>query len=126
MEWAWRSLQPVLDEDSPAKIQDYISGFAAVLRERPWVVGAAYWAFADYRSQWPGGTFPDGYRHLGALTKERKPRSVYEMQREELSPAVIHSFAATDATAAGPLKAEARVGARGDFPSYELRDYEVR
>lgn len=123
---AWSSL-PALDRDSPEKVRNYISGFAGLLRERPWVVGAAYWAFADYRSLWPGGTFPDGYRHLGAVTRERKPRPVYEMLREEFSPAVIRQFTTTDAaTVTGPLKAVASVEARGDFPSYELRDYEVR
>ena len=123
---AWSAL-PALDRDPPEKIRDYISGFAAVLRERPWVVGASYWAFADYRSLWPGGTFPDGYRHLGALTRERKPRPVYEMLREEFSPVVIRDItvAGTESPTAA-MKTVARVRARADFPSYELRDYEVR
>ena len=122
----WKDL-PVLDRDPPAKIQAYISGFAEVLRKRPWVVGASYWAFADYRSLWPGGTFPDGYRHLGAVTRERKPRPVYEMLREEFSPAVIRELKTEGGDSpGGSLKALVRVQARGDFPSYELRDYEVR
>ena len=48
------------------------------------------------------------------------------MLREEFSPAVIRQFATTASAAAGPLKAVASVQARGDFPSYELRDYAIR
>ena len=112
---------------NPAQTREYIRGFAALVRQRPYVIGVSFWAFADYRSRWPGaGTAADGYRHLGAVTRERKPRPAYAMLREEFSPAVIRQFIATDAAAAGPLKAVASVEARGDFPSYELRDYEVR
>ena len=116
------------EQRDPAKTKEYIRGFAALIRERPYVIGVSFWAFADYRSRWPdAGTAADCYRHLGAVTRERKPRPAYAMLREEFSPVVIREVTTTDAAAvAGPLKATARVEARGDFPAYELRDYEVR
>ena len=57
----------------PRRSRTISAGSPQVLRERPWVVGASYWAFADYRSLWPGGTFPDGYRHLGASHASASP-----------------------------------------------------
>ena len=116
------------EQRNPAQTREYIRGFAALVRQRPYVIGVSFWAFADYRSRWPGaGTAADGYRHLGALTRERQPRPAYAMLREEFSPAVIRELKAEGGDSpGGSLKALVRVQARGDFPSYELRDYEVR
>ena len=124
-QWAYGAPEVVRD---PAKIQAYIHSFMALVRQRPFVVGASYWAFADYRSRWPYSTTEaDGYRHFGVVTRDRSPKPVYEILRKEFSPVVIREIAipAQSPDGAEPVPM-ARLLCRADFPSYEIRDYEIR
>ena len=113
-QWGYGAPERVRD---PATVQTYLRGFMALLRERPYVVGASFWVFADYRSRWPYPTTEvDGYRHFGVVDRDRQPRATYENLRAEFSPVVIREV----------TSAAARIQCRGDFPSYEVRDYEIR
>jgi beta-glucuronidase len=101
----------------------YIRRFAEVVRRRPYIAGASIWSFNDYRSRYPG-TAADGYRHLGAVTADRKPTAMYQALTEEFSPALIASVRQT--AGKGTTSFDVTVAARADFPSYTLRDYRVR
>jgi beta-glucuronidase len=102
---------------------DYIRRFAEVIRRRPYIAGASIWSFNDYRSRYPG-TADDGYRHLGAVTADRKPTAMYHALSEEFSPALIES--ARQTAGKGAASFDVTVAARADFPAYTLRNYRVR
>jgi len=108
---------------APPARADYIRRFAEAVRRRPYIAGASIWSFNDYRSRYPG-TAEDGYRHLGAVTAERKPTLMYQALSEEFSPALIESVRRLAGN--GSPTFDVTVAARADFPSYTLRDYRVR
>ena len=99
----------------------------AILRKYPFVIGASVWSWNDYKSRFVG-TNPDGYRHWGIVTPNRKPRESYFALREEFSPAVIRSIS-IDRKPEGFMSNSCAVlvdlAARPDFPSRTLRDHDV-
>lgn len=111
---------------SDSDYEPYFRYLMSVFRSRPYVAGAAVWTFNDYRSRYPG-TGPDGYRHYGAVTAGREPKPAYHLLAGEFAPAAICDVRAVWGSGSeGELSVSATIQARKDFPSYALRDYEVR
>lgn len=71
-------------ESEEERIRHY-DRMLAIARERPWIMGLAYWSFNDYRSRYPG-TNPDGFRHWGLVDFERRPRELYRHVVDVLTP----------------------------------------
>ncbi len=64
---------------------EHFDRMLSLVRERPWVMGMAYWSFNDYRSRYPG-TNPDGFRHWGLVDFDRRPRELYKHVGDVLAP----------------------------------------
>jgi beta-glucuronidase len=90
--------------------EKYLRGVANVLREHPYVAGAAVWSFNDYR----------GDSRWGTVDADRRTREAYAAIREEFSSVVVRSITQKN----GNTLVE--VYNRPDFPCQTLRDYEVR
>lgn len=99
-------------EAADAERRRLIADQLPVLRERPWVVGAIYWTYQDYRT----GT---GFV-MGTVDAERRRRGSWTTLRREYAPVVVESV---DADASGALIA---LRTRADLPSYTLRGYRLR
>jgi len=117
----------------------HLEGAMAAFRQCDYVMGACVWTFQDYRSRFPGSN-PNGYRPWGLVTPQREPRGMYTAWQGEFAPATIEMVSGAgegtvsgggekavsgtgERAAPGAGKLTIRVTARGDFPSYTLRDY---
>lgn len=98
---------------------DYLRKALEAIRKVDYVVGASWWSFNDYQSRFPG-TDPDGYRAWGLVTPQRTLRSTYTVWQEEFSPATVEIIRREQD------KIICKVTARNDFPSYTLRNYQLR
>jgi beta-glucuronidase len=85
-----------------------IADQVAVFRTRPWIVGASFWTYQDYRT-------PSGFV-MGVVDEQRHRRRSWSLLRREYSPVRIEVRAG----------ATIRVHARADLPSYTLRGYTLR
>lgn len=104
--------------DEAARISYFRKAMQA-FRSCDFLVGASVWTFNDYMSRYPG-TDADGYRAWGLVSPDRTLRAVYQVWQEEFAPAVIE-LVKMDGT-----QAVVKVTARADFPSYTLRNYQLR
>jgi len=55
-----------------------IRAAVAAIKSRPWVIGGSLWAWADYRSRFPG-TPADGIRRWGVVTFDRQHRDSWQV-----------------------------------------------
>jgi beta-glucuronidase len=80
----------------------------AAFRSRPWIVGASFWTYQDYRT-------PSGFV-MGIVDEQRHRRRSWSLMRREYSPVRIE------------LRADGTVHlhTRGDLPAYTLRGYTLR
>jgi hypothetical protein len=92
------------DSERRRLIADQLAAF----RSRPWIVGASFWTYQDYRT-------PSGFV-MGVVDEQRHRRRSWSLLRREYSPVQIEVRA--DATI--------RVHTRADLPSYTLRGYTLR
>jgi beta-glucuronidase len=99
---------PLADSERRRLIADQL----AVFRPRPWIVGASYWTYQDYRT-------PSGFV-MGVVDKDRRRRRSWTTLRREYSPVQIESLRAR------PDGATVRLHTRADLPSYTLRGYLLR
>jgi beta-galactosidase len=83
-----------------------------VFRSRPWVVGAVYWTYQDYRT--------DSNFVMGVVDEQRRRRGSWKLLRREYAPVAI------EAVHAGAGGATVRLRTRSDLPSYTLRGYLLR
>jgi beta-glucuronidase len=96
----------------------------AVLRERPYIGGAIYWTYQDYRT-------PTGFE-MGIVHMDREHTGAYDVLREEFSPALFESveFAPSGLTPGQPVQTQVVIRARGpveqDMPAYTLDGYTLR
>jgi beta-glucuronidase len=102
-----------------ADVIAYFQKAMEAFRQCDYLVGASVWTFNDYMSRYPG-TDANGYRAWGLVTPQRALRSVYTMWQEEFAPATIALVKRDNG------QATFRVMARVDFPSYTLRNYQLR
>jgi beta-glucuronidase len=85
----------------------------AVFRTKPFVAGAIFWTYQDYRTR---SKFV-----MGVVDANRHRRGSWQTIREEFSPAQIESIEARRDGGA-----EVTVHARSDLPAYTLRAYRLR
>ncbi len=100
---------------------DVLSQHTRIFRGRPWVAGAIFFSYNDYRTHMGDkGIGPLRQRVHGVvdLYGERKPS--FDALRQESSPVAVLSAVREAAAVA------VRVRARRDLPAYTLRGYTVR
>ena len=97
----------------------YLRKAMAEFRQCDFLVGASIWTFNDYESSFPGSN-ANGYRPWGLVEPDRSTRAMYDTWKTEFSPATV----TLRPTAEGQF--EVTVAARKDFPSYTLRNYQLK
>ncbi|SDL20178.1 glycoside hydrolase family 2 protein [Siphonobacter aquaeclarae] len=102
----------------------HVSDVMSEIRKRPYVVGASWWAFNDFRSKL-FGTNVNGFRPWGVVNPDRSPRPAYSVYQKELSPVILEkvSYKSGDE---GIHKLIIKVTCRGDFPTRTLRGYTLK
>jgi len=91
----------------------------AVFRSRPFVAGAVFWTYQDWRS-------PFNFT-MGIVDSQRNRHGSWEVLREEYSPVLIDSVSLST-LAAGRRWAKINLRTRGlerDLPAYTLRGYRL-
>jgi beta-glucuronidase len=90
----------------------------AIFRSKPFVSGAIFWTYQDYRTR---SNFI-----MGLVDYDRNRRGSWEVLRDEYSPALIDSLTLSPA-ADGQRTATVTLHTRGpvevDMPAYTLRGY---
>ncbi len=90
---------------------DHLKGLIEVINKHPYVVGFSYWSFDDYLSRF-AGTNKDGYRPWGIVDANRKPRTLYNSFKKELSPVTVVVN-----------KNKITITAKSGFPSYVISNH---
>jgi beta-glucuronidase len=103
---------PPDSEAADAQRRALITEQLDVFRERPYVVGAIFWTYQDYRT-------PSGFV-MGVVNAERQRRGSWARIRAEYAPARISSFSFV------PGGARVELRTRADLPGYTLRGYTLR
>jgi len=97
-----------------------ISEQLGIFRSKPFVAGAIFWTYQDYRTR---SNFI-----MGLVDFNRNRRGSWELLREEYTPALIDSLSLSPAID-GKRIATVALHTRGpidvDMPAYTLRDYSV-
>jgi hypothetical protein len=92
----------------------------AILRTKPFVAGAIFWTYQDYRT-------PTNYQ-MGVVDAHRRRRGSWAILRQEYAPLVIASVIFASG-AAGTQEAVVVLRTRGpierDLPAYTLRQYKL-
>lgn len=99
----------------------HLSDVMAEIRKRPFIAGASWWTYNDYRSKL-FGTNVNGFRPWGIVGPDRSPRLAYPVHQKEFSPVLVEkvSFKTGDQ---GIHQLVVKVTSRGDFPAKTLRGY---
>jgi beta-galactosidase/beta-glucuronidase len=109
---------PSESEQADALRQQVIREQLEVFRSRPYVAGAIFWTYQDYRT-------PSGFV-MGVVDAERVRRGAYEVLREEYSPVLVQSVAAAAGSEGGSeLVVALRTRGLDDIPSYTLSGYSL-
>jgi hypothetical protein len=92
-----------------------------VMRSKPFVAGAVFWCYQDYRT--PGGDYV-----MGVVDVHRERRGSWQLLREEYAPIL---FGSVTLTASGDCRsATVALRTRGplecDMPAYVLRGYRLQ
>jgi beta-glucuronidase len=87
-----------------------------VFRSRPFVAGAIYWTYADYRT-------PTHFV-MGVVDAERRRRGSWEVLRREYSPVEMLRAAISGRSAIVELRTRGPLGS--GLPAYTLRGYTLR
>jgi beta-glucuronidase len=99
---------PSRSELADSERRRLISDQLAVFRRRPWIVGASFWTYEDYRT-------PSGFV-MGVVDEHRHKRRSWSLLRREYAPVEIEFVRGTTV----------RLRVRPDLPSYTLRSYLLR
>ncbi|GGN01891.1 hypothetical protein GCM10010967_40500 [Dyadobacter beijingensis] len=102
----------------------HLSDVMAEIRKRPFVAGASWWTYNDYRSKL-FGTNVNGFRPWGIVGPDRSPRLAYPVHQNELSPVTIEKGTYTTGEQ-GIHQLVLKVTARGDFPARPLKGYVLK
>jgi len=108
-------------EEADVQRRQLIAEQMAVFRSKPFVAGAIFWTYQDYRT-------PTGFM-MGVVDRERNRRGSWEVLREEYSPAlfeaVTHNFA--EFQPGQEVTTEVAIRSRGpierEMPAYTLEGY---
>lgn len=92
-----------------------------IFRSYPFVAGAIFWTYQDYRSETDF--------HLGIVNADRQPTPAWQVLREQYSPVIIEEVTFSPRSN-GLQRAAIRLRTRGPveeaLPAYTLRGYRVR
>jgi len=109
---------PSDSEAADAVRRQVIKDQMPILRSKPFVAGAIFWSYQDYRT-------PTNYK-TGLVDAERQKRGSWQVLRDEYAPALIDSVTLS-AVADGQRTATVALHTRGpvdvDMPAYTLRGY---
>ena len=112
--------QPADSEATDIQRRLVITEQMDVFRRKPFVVGAIFWTYQDYRT-------PTGFK-MGLVGDDRKPRTSWSVLREEYSPVLIDSVTFSP-TSGDSRSATVSLRTRGpveeDMPAYTLRGYSL-
>ncbi|MBO9612091.1 MAG: beta-galactosidase [Dyadobacter sp.] len=102
----------------------HLSDVIVEIRKRPFVAGASWWTYNDYRSKL-FGTNVNGFRPWGIVGPDRSPRLAYPVHQKEFSPVVIEktSFQTGEL---GIHQLTLKITSRGDFPARSLKGYTLK
>jgi beta-galactosidase/beta-glucuronidase len=98
--------------------QQLITEQMEIYRSKPFVAGAIFWTYQDYRTR---SNFI-----MGLVDSQRNRRGSWEVLRDEYSPALIDSLTlspATDGQRTATISLHTRGPIDGDMPVYTLRGY---
>ena len=104
------------DEQRRQVIEDQME----VFRSKPFVIGAIFWTYQDYRTR---TNFI-----MGVVDGERNRRGSWYVLREEYSPVLIESVTYSDESSSkqtAVVKLKTRGPVEVDMPAYTLRDYRL-
>jgi hypothetical protein len=111
---------PSNSEEADFQRRQLILDQLKVLRQKPFVIGAIFWTYQDYRT-------PSGFQ-MGVVDSRRNPRGSWKALRLEFSPVLIDSVVFSPAVE-NKRKTLIRLVTRGpfedDMPVYKLRDYHL-
>jgi len=111
---------PSDSEEADAQRRLVITEQMEVFRSKPFVAGAIFWTYQDYRTP---STFV-----MGAVDAERNRRGSWELLREEYTPVLIESVIFAPESG-GSRSATVALRTRGpleeDMPAYTLREYNL-
>jgi beta-glucuronidase len=109
---------PSTSDEADLVRQQLIAEQLDVFRSKPFVAGAIFWTYQDYRTR---SNFI-----MGLVDSDRNRRGSWEVIREEYAPILIDSMQLSPA-AEGQQTATVHLHTRGpidvDMPAYTLRDY---
>jgi hypothetical protein len=92
----------------------------AVMRQKPFVVGAIFWTYQDYRT-------PTAY-HMGVVDAHRRRRGSWGTLRDEYAPVLVDAVSISQ-SAASAKHAVVALRTRGpierDMPAYTVRGYRL-
>lgn len=106
----------ITSEDPNIGIID-ITNMLSQIRDKPYIVGASYWTFNDYKSSY-SGTPPSGNRSWGVVTTTRDKKRAYYQFRKEYAP--VAEMRLTDRNSVTIIARK-----EGDIPSYILEGYKI-
>jgi hypothetical protein len=115
------AIPPEVPPDSEAadsQRQQLIQEQLAVHRRKPFVAGAIFWTYQDYRT-------PRSY-HMGVVSAERDRRSSWSVLRDAYAPVVleaVHLAPAVGSTQHATVALSTRGPVEADLPVYTLREY---
>ncbi len=109
---------PAESEDADAVRQQVINDQMPVFRSKPFVAGAIFWDYQDYRT-------PTNYK-TGLVDANRNKRGSWQVLRDQYAPAIIDSVTLSS-VANNQCTATVKLHTRGpvdvDLPAYTLRSY---
>ncbi|SEJ10917.1 beta-glucuronidase [Dyadobacter sp. SG02] len=102
----------------------HLSDVMIEIRKRPFVAGASWWTYNDYRSKL-FGTNVNGFRPWGIVGPDRLPRLAYPVHQKEFSPVTVEKagFKTGDQ---GVHLLTVKVTSRGDFPAKTIKGYTLK
>jgi beta-glucuronidase len=103
---------PPGSDEADAERRALIAEQMNVFRQRPFVVGAIFWTYQDYRTR---TNFI-----MGVVDADRRRRGSWSRIRAEYAPARLSAFSFV------PGGARVALTARADLPAYTLRGYTLR
>jgi beta-galactosidase/beta-glucuronidase len=109
---------PSDSEDADAQRRQVITDQMAVYRSRPFVAGAIFWTYQDYRTR------TDFV--MGVVDVERNQRGSWLVLREEYSPVLFDTVTfstASEVSQSAAVSLRARGPVEADMPVYTLRGY---
>ncbi len=102
----------------------HLEKFLADIRPLPYVIGASWWSFNDYKSR-HHGTNASGYRPWGLVGPERELRPLYKAHQTGMAPLTVEKINWTPGPE-GVHQLILRVTARPDFPAYAIKGYRLK